>query len=594
MRVENRQVVLQVTSDLERGINLLRTLAVQLERVFVPLYESLPGIERDVLLTRQETELLLRQLFTAEGTKRLPITEILHEVQGRLQEALGLLMAQDEVTDMFTSVVAEGGDQGDFKSVLALIQRISVILEDIRDMAVNAIIFAARLDEGAAFTIISQELSKTSTVMKSSYDEFHATFSELRDWYNVFTEEVMGKANIQRDRGEQLQAAVASHFAQLIGSLEQIAYFMGDLVKHGEQALGPVESIMTAIQVQDIIRQQTDNLANLLSSGLSTVRGLAGGSEDHALFILQSLRLGARLMENISGTLEDFLDNLRDLVVDLNHSVQDVEENMELVAEVFLGAADHPGTIKTVFALITDTVDYLRSVVVEVNRQNQELDRGRDMLHEMLDSSSSYFAAISKGGVQISRLALLAKLELGRLDTPDAQAFADQLDQMVAGIQGGIKDTRQAYGDMEDSIQRVIIGGGQVLRATYGHLTEMLGAIDRSGEELTIVQKLTRDSIEALVHGFKEMRESLAAVQKGLASHRQLLDMAWEAETCLNDGLKRLAASNIVDEGVSLSNDQLAELMEHFTSYVERQVTQDLFTHEQIDIGSQGGELELF
>ena len=185
MRVDNRQLVLQVTSDLERGIDLLRALAIQLEKVFVPLYESLPGIERDVLLTRQETELLLH-CCSPQETERLPITEILQEVQGRLEEALGLLVAQDQVAQMFTSVVAEGEDQGDFKSVLALIQRISVILEDIRDMAFNAIIFAARLDEGAAFTIISQELSKTSVVMKSSYDEFHTTFSELRDWYHLY------------------------------------------------------------------------------------------------------------------------------------------------------------------------------------------------------------------------------------------------------------------------------------------------------------------------------------------------------------------------------------------------------------------------
>ncbi|NLM94225.1 MAG: hypothetical protein GX165_01525, partial [Firmicutes bacterium] len=265
---------------MERGIDLLRTLAIQLEKVFVPLYESLPGIERDVLLTRQETELLLQLLFTAEETKPLPITEILQEVQGRLQEALRLLMAQDEVAEMFTSIVAEGQDQGDFKSVLALIQQVSVILEEIRDMAFNAIIFAARLDEGAAFTIISQELSKTSTVMKSSYDEFQATFSELQDWYNVFTENVLGKATIQQDRAAQLEAAVASRFAQLIGSLEQIAYFMGDLARHGEQAVSPVGNIMMAIQVQDIIRQQTENLASLLSNGLGAVRGLTGGSGD--------------------------------------------------------------------------------------------------------------------------------------------------------------------------------------------------------------------------------------------------------------------------------------------------------------------------
>ncbi len=592
--MDNRQIVLQVTSDLERGIDLLRTLAIQLEKVFVPLYESLPGIERDVLLTRQETELLLQLLFTAEETKPLPITEILQEVQGRLQEALRLLMAQDEVAEMFTSIVAEGQDQGDFKSVLALIQQVSVILEEIRDMAFNAIIFAARLDEGAAFTIISQELSKTSTVMKSSYDEFQATFSELQDWYNVFTENVLGKATIQQDRAAQLEAAVASRFAQLIGSLEQIAYFMGDLARHGEQAVSPVGNIMMAIQVQDIIRQQTENLASLLSNGLGAVRGLTGGSGDHALFILQSLRLGARLMENIASSLEGFVDNLRDLVVGLNQAVQDVQEDMELVAEVFLGAADHPGTIETVFSLITDTVDSLRSVVVEVDRQNQELDQGSDMLREMLGSSGSYFTAISKGGEQISRLGLLARLELGRLGTADAQAFADQLDQMVAGIQGGIKDTRRAYSDMENSIERVIIGGGQVLGATHGHLTEMLRAIEQSSEELAILQQLTRDSIISLVDGFKKMSKSLAAVQQGLASQRQLVDMAKKVETCLKQCLERLMASGVVDEGVNLSNEQLAELMEHFTSYVERQVTQELFTDEQIDIGSQGGELELF
>ncbi|GEM_PF-4600431 len=592
--MDNRQLVLQVTSDLERGIDLLRALAIQLEKVFVPLYESLPGIERDVLLTRQETELLLQLLFTAEETERLPITEILQEVQGRLEEALGLLVAQDQVAQMFTSVVAEGEDQGDFKSVLALIQRISVILEDIRDMAFNAIIFAARLDEGAAFTIISQELSKTSVVMKSSYDEFHTTFSELRDWYNTFTEDVVGKATIQQDQADELKAAVAGNFAQLIGSLEQVAYFMGDLAKHGERALGPVGNIMTAIQVQDIIRQQTENLASLLANGLTAVRGLTAGSGDHALFILQSLRLGARLMQNISSTLEGFLDNLRELVEDLNQGVQDVQEDMELVAEVFLGAKEHPGTIATVFSQITDTIDYLRSVVVEVDRQNRELYRGRDMLREMLGSSDSYFTAISKEGGQITRLGLLAKLELGRLGTPDAQAFADQLDQMVAGIQGGIKDTRQAYSDMENSIERVIIGGGQVLEAAHNHLTEMVRAIDQSSEELAILQKLIRDSIEALVHGFKELRKSLAAVQQSLASHRQLVEMVRKTETCLKQCLERLAASNVVDEGVSLSNEQLAELMEHFTSYVERQVTQELFSHEEIDIGSQGGELELF
>ncbi|NLM95279.1 MAG: hypothetical protein GX165_06920 [Firmicutes bacterium] len=349
-----------------------------------------------------------------------------------------------------------------------------------------------------------------------------------------------------------------------------------------------------AIQVQDIIRQQTENLASLLSNGLGAVRGLTGGSGDHALFILQSLRLGARLMENIASSLEGFVDNLRDLVVGLNQAVQDVQEDMELVAEVFLGAADHPGTIETVFSLITDTVDSLRSVVVEVDRQNQELDQGSDMLREMLGSSGSYFTAISKGGEQISRLGLLARLELGRLGTADAQAFADQLDQMVAGIQGGIKDTRRAYSDMENSIERVIIGGGQVLGATHGHLTEMLRAIEQSSEELAILQQLTRDSIIALVDGFNKMSKSLAAVQQGLASQRQLVDMAKKVETCLKQCLERLMASGVVDEGVNLSNEQLAELMEHFTSYVERQVTQELFTDEQIDIGSQGRELELF
>ena len=210
------------------------------------------------------------------------------------------------------------------------------------------------------------------------------------------------------------------------------------------------------------------------------------------------------------------------------------------------------------------------------------------MLREMLGSSDSYFTAISKEGGQITRLGLLAKLELGRLGTPDAQAFADQLDQMVAGIQGGIKDTRQAYSDMENSIERVIIGGGQVLEAAHNHLTEMVRAIDQSSEELAILQKLIRDSIEALVHGFKELRKSLAAVQQSLASHRQLVEMVRKTETCLKQCLERLAASNVVDEGVSLSNEQLAELMEHFTSYVERQVTQELFSHEEIDIGSQG------
>ena len=90
------------------------------------------------------------------------------------------------------------------------------------------------------------------------------------------------------------------------------------------------------------------------------------------------------------------------------------------------------------------------------------------------------------------------------------------------------------------------------------------------------------------------MSKSLAAVHQGHASQRQLVEMVRKTETCLKQCLERLAASNVVDEGVSLSTEQLAELMEHFTSYVERQVTQELFTDEQIDIGSQGGELELF
>ncbi|MGI6036973.1 MAG: hypothetical protein ACOYD6_01970 [Limnochordia bacterium] len=566
----------------------LADLLQGLENLYAPFYQVLPALEQDVFLTKEETRLLMERFFRAQPGAQLPIKAILRDIHHRIQASFNLLITQQELAALFTETLR--GDEGEeFSAVLRLTGRISLLLDDIRDMSLNSIIFAARLTQGEAFSVISQQLRETSAQMQGHYHRFAADFAALRDWYRDFTSALSTGLDDYRATGQRLEEQIGRHFVDLMDSLEQIALIMEDLIGHGEEALGPVASIMGLIQVHDIIRQQTENLARILRD----IQGVGQELSPEALhvFQVQALRLAVPLAENIVAGIEASLEELAATSGRLTKNLEEVQADMELISDVFVG---DQGAIGIGFGLIAQAVSFIEGLIAQIGEKNGQLEEGKETLNRMLASAAGYFASISRGGRSISRLALMAKMELGRLGTDDAAAFSKDIDAMVVAVRDGVEENARAFRQMEGQVEGVITTAAKVLKENQRDLQLVASGIEEAQEELAIARNLAEESICALVKGFAELGPSVRKVEDNLARGWQLTEQARTVATGLRELLEELLALGPVAVDMEVEDPRLLQLMDNFTSYVERQIAQDVFAPGAFEVGSAGGELELF
>ena len=606
----------RISEDLGEQIVVLEEMIEKTEMFYGLISEQLPAIESEIDDTIEETELLINYFTDSETDDPdledgFQILEVLETLEMKINKVYDSLSARENISRVLDSFVSDSNNEKtDFHQILSLIDELRKILKKLNNLAINAIIFSVKSDkEGASFRVISDEINKLSKQIKKEYDGIKMQIENLQQWNKNFASELEQLIERETRISNEYKLELTTIFSDVLDSLQTTSNILKDFMDHVKKAVEPVYDIIILVQNQDIIRQNSENLIEIISTLQQEIDKFNFSEDDNKeilnrlVFIINAAKLSQRLMDNILNQLNDSLFDIQNKFTKMKNDLLEIDEEGEQLVNFFAGdnnqqLADNT-SIDLIYQRLIDFVPKLIEQLEKLDLRYQEITTNNNQFYENLEGLETGFAEIDKIADRFKKIELLAKIEFTRISGSN-NSFIQNIEDAIETFIESSANNQDLYFSLKDKLITDYEKFLKFAKANQRELNDSADIISDSEDKLLLTKKMIKEAIQGLHSSVKnlisnilEVEEELDAVQslenKGSKVIEALSNLEEESSQLKEKYLEKLGAEEWEE-----SNQRLQKLEERFTSYLERKTAQEELQDVDIDAGSEGGELTLF
>jgi len=606
----NKGVIMKTFDmDLEKIESVVQEMINDSEMVYGFISDKLPELENQALLAIHESKQLLKKFRNNNGEDQNTFIKLVNHLDDEMKKIYKELISQKDISNLLNQITTDNDDEVTFNTLLKVIEDLTNVFGSLEQLSINAIIFSSRLEHGEAFRVISQEINQLSKKVKEDYDVFEENIIVLRNWNKDFTEHLEDLSSIENEILEQYNETLIKSIKDIIESLEGISMLIKDFIEQVEKSLEPIESIIIELQGQDLIRQNMENLTEIVFTLGESMEKF--DTEDlemtEALNTLQFIigvgELSKNLVNNIDEQFAISINNILEYALNMDEILEVINDDGKTLWD-FMVNGIQTGNI------ISSSIDKRNDIVIQEvtkfeNKMNQiingysDLDACDDILKEYLNEIKNNFDSISLMANRFKRIKVLAKIEFARLDRND-NAHIKNIEKIIDVFIDFTKENEDVFTQIEKTLVKDIHEFSVLREEITEDLHIASDTIKNSKEELQTVKNAVKNTIAQLVtittdlykdiHYIINEFQTFGDMSGSIHSIQEILDAVVMNAVEIKE---TLLEKHDIDEWKS-TNDYYEAIEEKFTSYIERKTASEIFKTDDVDTGSEGGELTLF
>ncbi len=614
----------KIMDELLNYRKLLQKLIDDSNEYYSVLHERIPSIERNIELTKQETDLLMEYFvktgedddtnyLDGESAGDFLIIRILKELETEFENIGQLLLDQGEIEKVLESFTRKQSDKNtSFDQFMALVSEMRKILLRVDEISYNAIIFSSRLgNEGKGFNVISDNLKKTSTDLKTDLSRINESIKSLDRWYKDFNDNISDILNEREQAVEQFINKLDNYFGNVLESMKSMSQLLYDLLSNSMESVSPFQELMTSIQRQDIIRQNLENLIEIIDRVSDKYGELQHNFNDnsnreyimdHVVFVRRGLELASGLESNVTEQLKTSLSEIITISDELLNDLGNIKSDAQYVTGFLSGDVGEEGAIDYTFRDLTDFLGDFTSVLDKIKESVTELQKQKGDFNSTIEALSHDIEQIYKRVGFLKKIRMYGRIELSRLDD-SSKAIGDNIDTVIDQVDAKVSDNKKVFGSMKQNLISDLDNFDQVIIESQSSINESLEKVKYSQERLTTTSEIINKAVMAL---YKEIENLYSDLEK-IKTILHVTDVFDHTISQMNSELESANHNALQVEGNILSfygvesweeqSEELRNLFNRFTTYLERVTAKGVLTGEdssEFDEGSEEGELTLF
>ena len=591
-------------------IAALRDTAQQTEDTFLVLAESLPKLvsEMNRSIARSESAIECMDSGSNRCSDGLQITSLLDETRQEMETRSNQFHAMSESDRELFTQLQTGIEQ--LHTISASIDRIRMDSEDMELVSLNAMTVALKAgNAGRAFSYITEELkrlaNRTITLAESistrGHDLLHA-FQELEQSLNDARE-------FQGALIESFQTRIFSSFDDFRGAVQATVDGLRTLHDESRALRDPVNGMMEAIQLQDLIRQSIDHIVLALEA-IKPEESLTDADDllDELAFLRQIPGLAVSLIEDVASQIDDSVATFMQLI----EQAEGKRERLERDRRTFVEGqhshradgsdadADQPQSLDERFVQATALLqDLLADLDRNVQKKGVLVDRSTTIttdVEALEDQFRSFNTLVTRfHSIDIASRIEVAKQEVLRsmgTTSNEMNALTKQIERDVEesleATQVFIKTTSSVIGEHQQHFhaqQRFVEQFSESIRARYRDL-------ESSRDDVMQVVRDFSLFTDGFHRVFNESKANGARLSELSQALRNLKGQLHTMQEAIEDRYRTELAQQGLDDWM-IGNDRLQEIIQRFTIFAHKQRASELAGFD-VEAGVGAGEVTLF
>ncbi len=564
-------VPIDIAEEVSALIRETKRVESESETLYLELGRLFPRLSEEMQKSADSAEHSIHGLDALESSgKHAGARSFIEESRSFFQS----LYARDSA---FLSIVTESIKR--LSSLEEIISHVRADSEEMELISLNAMTFALKSGTvGKAFSVITDELKRLAGMTITYSERITVTGRTLLDSFTDLRGRLSELDEYQQNFFFGLYESIGKGYETIETSLSQASVFFTSLLAEARRVREPVLSVMSEVQLQDIVRQSLQHVA--ISLGEAATACTTGEKKDRA-FTAAVAELSEDLIEDIAGKIASSasafasdLDTIRNLV-----------DSCERRRSEFL--SEKTGLLDMVNAesFSRGSEKYLE-LKLEVFEKASRLASQVKVLDESFKGLATLLTRFQNivvaSRIEVAKTRALAgvtntvagMVELTGRIASDVESAMDMTKEFIKLTEGAFAEF-SAGEEADDARLRSVLGVlGEGITALQTRRNTIRGAIGSFA--------LYTDEFISLVERARENMDSLHSLGDGLLSVGSRLGVLKES---LREGLSA--------EEIEPEPERMRKMVERFTIFTHKKAAADIGNFD-VEEGRQSGEVTLF
>lgn len=621
---------------LETTINDAKIFLAEISRVYNKIGKQFPIIESEMQNENKDAILIIEYFMkgsVSKGRARNGLAKVLLRNQEEFFHSLSNMQLFVERDNIFSDSVVDGISK--VNKIIDAIEQIRLLADQIKIYSLNAIITSSKYGRaGKAFGEISKNIIRLSDDSNHQAGAMSEKGKQLFTGFDDFKNHIININSLQRRDLETTKENMKLEFERISDTFNVFAEQISDIIENVEKSRYIIFDIMSILQREDIIRQQTEHIIESIVTIVNENQNFIVKYKTY----LQEYKSEKEFPQDIETELEHSLldlftfndailniivgnfdiiqkeiiesnDSIKSFLVKMKNMIIDINESKDIIIDYFTGGEySHTFDFSVIDSLfnsyLSQMKEYVGKIYVLLEKKNSVANKNIELV-DVIDMLEEMFIDTKNIAKTFNSINFLAKIELEKNATifQDSQAFSIQNVEAIAS-------------NISDTIQSCLVDFKGIKEDLFSSIEIFKENIESQSKEYRFILENTNKITDKLDSSKKIIRNDVKSLEKYLDKLMILIDNTLIDIRGLDELLSEINGISYICKEIGemmrtrkreyyaeknitswvLESDKFLDILNQYTMQKERDIANSVFGEKGIDInvGPHSGEFTLF
>ena len=581
-------------------ISALRDTESQTADIFMVLAESLPSLVEEMRrsLERSQNALDCMDQVSHGCSDGLQITSLIDTTR-REMEAGALRFQEMSRHDQQLFEELQAGVR-QLQTIADSIKSIQMDSEDMELVSLNAMTVALKAgNAGRAFSYITEELKRLSNRTISLSESIFGKGQDLVRGFREIEESLTETRDFQNTLIEGFQTRIFTSFEDFRSAVDATISGLRRLQDESRELQEPVNGMMEAIQLQDLIRQSIDHIILALEA-IQPEAELHSPEAvlDELAFTRQIPDLAMSLIDDVAGQIENSVQTFNQLISQAEQKRIGLEEDRERFVQgtAVEGSMPLDELSRHAASLLSELLNDLDE---NVRRKAALMARSRAITTEVqgLEDQFQTFTTLVN---RFHNIDIASRIEVAKQDVLRAMGTTSaEMNALTKKIEADVEASLEATQEFIKSTSATISSHHtqfererSFVESFSSDLRQRYHALEESREEVTSVVSDFSLFTTGFFRVFQESKENGVRLSALSTSLRTLTERLEGMRAVIEERYREALREQGLEEW-TIASDRLQNIIDRFTIFAHKQRASEIAGFD-VEEGVEAGEITLF
>lgn len=575
----------------------LHETARQTEDIFMVLAGSLPSLVSEMNRSLERSEHALECVGGLAGcADGAEISDLLQQTRSAMTAGINRFREMHDEDGKLFAELQSGVEQ--LHGISASIDKIKLDSEDMELVSLNAMTVALKAgNAGRAFSYITEELKRLANRTITLAESISERGTHLLEAFH----ELEGVLNDAREFETHLISSfedrIFASFDDFQSTVEATVDGLRTLHHESRDLKDPVNGMMEAIQLQDLIRQSIDHIVLALEA-IRPENELDDAEDllDELAFIRQIPDLAVSLIEDVAGQIDRSVETFFHLI----DQAETRRSELETSRSSFIDSSMTGGDLDQRFSKASELIRELLGDLQRSMQKKQTLVSRSSGIIGDVSGLDDQFRQFSTYVNRFKSIDIASRIEVAKQEVLRTMgSSSNEMNSLTRKIEHDVSSSLEATEEFIKTTSKVISDHQRDFHEQHAYAEQFGTTIRQHYSEL----ESSRDQVVNVVQDFAlftdgfhrvfdETKANGGRLSRLSSSLRELTGTLQKLREAIEERYQRELSERGL-ESWTIGNDRLQEIIQRFTIFDHKQRAGSIAGFD-VDEGVESGEVTLF